>query len=77
MRVTRNNICKAIKEETGYDVGLERGDGYFYFFYDGEDEATIKLLYGQMQSTSVWTYHLTNFSVERWVEEFKALMEDA
>lgn len=76
MRVTKKNINIAIKEATGHDVEIVHGNGYWYFVYDGEDEATIKLIYGQMKSTSVFVYHLSAFSVNRWVEEFKALMND-
>ena len=38
MRVTINNINKAIKEKTGVDAQIVKGEGYFYFASDTDEK---------------------------------------
>ena len=70
MRVTANNIAKAVKAETGIDVELVTGDGYYWFASVGG----INVL-DYAPTTSVYVTRMSDFSVERWVEEFKGLIE--
>lgn len=60
-RITRTAINKALAE-AGFEPGTEivRGNGYWYF--SGGDAHT-------WYSTSVYTYHLSDLSVEEWVAE--------
>ena len=63
MRVTINNVNLALAA-AGHEEILVRGEGYFYF---AEGEA------GTWGSTSVYVYHLTDFSVKQWVAERDSL----
>ena len=72
MRVTLNNISKAIKEETGMDIKLHRGYGYFHFYSD-DDETGLMLM--RLPSTSVYTNTLGSFSIEGWVEACKRILD--
>ena len=67
MRVTRNNISKAIAEKTGLNVELIDANGYFYFA--SNDEATALRL-ASCFSMSVFTNHLTALTIDQWVESF-------
>jgi hypothetical protein len=73
MRVTKNNISKAIKEKTGYDIGISSAYGYFYFYSD--DKETDLMLKG-WETTSIYSNFLTHQSVEGWVRDFERLMQD-
>jgi len=73
VRVTLNNISKAIKEKHGVDVSLFRGEGYHYFYSDLEHEGAV--LSG-MWSSSVLIYNLNMLTVDEWVEKFEELFED-
>ena len=75
MRVTINNINKAIKEKTGVDAQIVKGEGYFYFV-SVTDEKVDTILNGAY-SSSVYVFHLTSYSVERWVEEFETIWNEA
>ena len=67
MRVTRKNICKAIKDKTGYGVKLARANDYFYFY----DNSVLDSLY----STSVYSNLLTHQSVDDWVRDFEDMIK--
>jgi len=72
-RITKNTICKAIKEETGWSVKLHKANGYFYFYSDDYD-TDMKL--NLLESTSIYHIHLSHQSVERWVNDFKDMIEE-
>jgi len=59
MRVTMNNINKAIKA-AGHDEQIFKGRGYFYFV-EGESS--------NWPATMVMTCHLTDLTVDQWVRE--------
>lgn len=73
MRVTKNNISRAILDETGFNVKISTGIGYFWFYSD--DEKTDLLLSG-LESTSVYSNLLSHMSVERWVETFYDIINE-
>ena len=73
MRSTKSNISLAIKKETGLDVVLHKEDGYFYFY---SDIKKTDLMLSSLYTTSVYVNTLGVFSIERWVEEFKKLLEE-
>ena len=75
MRLTLNNISKAIKEKTGVDAQIVRGEGYFYFVSD-TDEKVDTILNGAY-TASVYVNTLGVFSIERWVEEFESIWNEA
>lgn len=59
MRVTINKVNAAL-QAAGFDVEIVRGIGYWYF----SGEGTMG-----WYCTSVITYHLSDFTVEGWVNE--------
>ena len=67
-RITRTAINKALAE-AGFEPGTEivRGNGYWYF--TGGDTSS-------WYSTSVYTYHLADMSVQDWVDEAKSKRGD-
>ena len=76
MRLTRNNIAKAIFEKHGHKVELIKGDGYYYFTSAEEDFRTAPITYAHGSSIYVnglWCLD----SIERWVSEYENLIEDA
>ena len=73
MRITINYINKALKEKTGLDVKLFRGNGYFYFYSD--DDETGLMLAG-FESTSVYTCQLCIQSVDAWVGDFEFMLKN-
>ena len=68
MRITINNINKAL-EAAGIKGELVKGEGYFYFFGESFDGCVEQGVYG--------VFRLTDLSVERWVQEAKAKIEEA
>ena len=72
MRTTINNINKALKEKTGLDVKLWRGNGYFYFY---SDDSETGLMLAGFESTSVYTCQLGIQSVSGWVEDFEFMLK--
>lgn len=68
-RVTANAISKSIKEQTGFDVSLVKGNGYFYFTDNDEKSSSI----WKWPSTSVCVTRLSSLTIKQWVEEFKQL----
>lgn len=71
MRTTINNINKALKEKTGLDVKLWKGDGYFYFYSDNDE---VGNMLAGFNSTSVYTCQLGVQSVDAWVEDFRFML---
>lgn len=70
MRVTSKAIGKAIKEETGIDhIRLHNYGGYFGWYSDDEKTAEFIHLH---DFSSTYIYRMSNFTVEQWVETFKA-----
>jgi len=67
-RLTRNLICKAIKEKTGHGVSLHNGNGYFYFY---NDDASIL---DYTESTSVYVGYLNALNLDRWVSDFEDII---
>jgi len=68
-RITAKNIAKACVEAgLPADIELVRGEGYFYF---AGEEPSI------WPANSVYTYRMSDLSIEMWVEEAKALRADA
>jgi hypothetical protein len=59
MRITINNINKALAD-AGINAELIKGKGYFYFFGDDVDTCN---------TTSVYVYRLTSFTIDQWVRE--------
>lgn len=74
MRTTRKNISAAIKAATGFDIGVagSQAIGCYHFFSD--DPAT-GLMLANFESTSVYVYNLSDYSVDRWSEEFCDMLE--
>lgn len=70
-RVTTKAICAAIKDKTGYDVNLNRGEGYFYFDSDDKDTA---LLLCRAHSTSIYVNTLSSLSVDAWLRDFENIL---
>lgn len=58
MRITMNNI-NAKAKELGYE--LVKGNGYFYFWPLPDNDKSI------LWDCSVYTCHLTSYSVEDWI----------
>ena len=73
MRLTLNNISIAVKEKTGLDVRLHRGDGCFHFYSDDE-EMMLKLM--TLPSTTVYTRQLGSHTIAGWVERFELLWSE-
>lgn len=73
MRVTANNIAKAIKSTTGYDVGLYHGKGYYYFYSDDDETA---LMIAGFNTASVYTYRMSWLTIEQWVGMFENMLAD-
>lgn len=63
-RVTKKQIDKALKA-AGIRGEVHRGEGYIYF--EGPD-------FDHAYATSVYVPRLSDFSVERWVAEARALL---
>lgn len=63
-RVTKKQIDEALKK-AGIDGEIFRGDGYQYFVGKSFDSA---------HTSSIMVPRLSDFSVERWVEEAKHLI---
>lgn len=74
MRVTRNNIAKAIKARTGYDIVLE-GDANIGCYHFCSDDPDTALMLAAFYCTTVYTAQITSFSVDRWVDEFVDMLE--
>lgn len=72
MRVTINNINKALKLRTGLDVKIWRGEGYFYFY---SDDDKVGLMIAGFESASVYTCQLGIQSVDEWVNDFIFMKE--
>jgi hypothetical protein len=73
MRITRKNICSAIKKETGFDVKLYKvKDDYFYFY---SDDLKTDLMLSGLESTSILSNRLTHQSIEDWVKDFKQILK--
>lgn len=70
MRATLNNINAALKDE-GIPGQLVRGKGYFCMTDTGDG-----LYWAGAYCSSIMVYHLSSWSVERWVREIKSLMEE-
>lgn len=75
MRVTLNNIAKAIFDKHGHKVELVRGNGYYYFTAAEDDYRLAPITYAH--GSSVYTNVLAGWSVDRWVSEYETLIEDA
>jgi hypothetical protein len=73
MRLTRKLIEQEIKIQTGYDVVLTKGDGYFWFSSD--DEKTGLMLAGK-QSTSIYQNTLGQQSLQEWVDSFITIIKN-
>lgn len=74
MRLTLNNIAKAIFEKHGHKVELVKGNGYYWFTSAEEDFRTAPISYAHGQSVYVnglWCYT----DVERWVAAYEDLIE--
>lgn len=73
-RITINNIQKAIKADTGFDVVLAKGNGYFWFTSD--DEAT-GLYLCLADHSAVFTNHLTGgiIDIQWWVDQFQGMLD--
>lgn len=74
MRTTRNNIAKAIKAKTGYDIVVEGNASVGCYHFCSDDPDTALMLAG-FYCTTVYTAQITSFSVDRWVEEFVDMLE--
>lgn len=61
---TTKKVNAAIAAQ-GYKAELIKGDGYFYFV--GDDV--------RIDAPSVYTYRLTDFTVEQWMAEFADCVE--
>jgi hypothetical protein len=59
-RVTMKQINDAL-EAAGFDERLHRGDEGYFYFYGGTAE--------HWDSSSVYVYRTSEFTVEQWVEE--------
>jgi hypothetical protein len=70
--LTRKKIETAIKKESGFDVSIQIGDGYYYF--TSEDEQTQKIL-DMAYTASVYTYKLNHLSLIQWIDSFKNIMD--
>ena len=71
MRVTKNNICSAIKKETGLSVSIHTTNGYFFFY---SDDYVTDLMLSSLESTSVYFNILSHQSVSDWVRCFKDMI---
>ena len=74
MMITRKQIAKAIKEETGLDAEVWVSDGSAHFFSDTDDK--LNCLLGNRQSNCVMVCKLNHQSLADWVEDFKGVLND-
>lgn len=72
MRVTRKQIAKAIKEETGLDGEIFIGDGMAYFYSDIDSKLNNRLL--SIKDNYVMLCRLNIQSVDEWVSDFKNII---
>ena len=70
--ITRKQVAKAIKEETGLDAEVWVSDGSAHFFSDTDDE--LSYLLGSRQSNCVMVCKLNHQSLADWVEDFKRIL---
>lgn len=63
MRVTLNKVTEAIRALGGAEE-LVKGNGYFYFAGGNT---------GSWYSTSVYTYRLSDLTLDQWIDEYKTL----
>lgn len=66
MKATKKTIDAALKEN-GLDAEIFKGNGYFYFVGKSVNLASEQGVYGVTR--------FADLSVDRWVEECKALVE--
>ncbi len=70
MRITNNNISKAIEDETGIKgVFVQNGNGYHYFY---SDERCTGLMLAGCHSTSVMVTRMSDMTIDEWVCAFRA-----
>jgi len=74
MRVTRTNISKEIKRRTGLDIGLEGDSNVGCYHFVSDDYSTQMMLAG-FYGTTVYTAHITSFSVEGWADLFVEMLD--
>lgn len=67
MKATKRTIDKAIKK-AGIDAEIFKGNGYFYFVGGSINLAEQQGVYGVAR--------FADLSVDRWVEECKALLKN-
>jgi hypothetical protein len=75
MRTTRNNISKEIKRRTGLDIGLE-GDANVGCYHFVSDDYETQMMLAGFYETTVYTAQIGGWSVERWADEFDAMLEE-
>jgi len=68
--VTRKQILKQINCK---HLDLFKGDGYWYFVYDGFGPGEVLPKY---DTRSVYTMYLNDMTLAQWVEEGRALVKD-
>lgn len=74
MRVTRNNIAKAIKAKTGYDIVIE-GNAEIGCYHFCSDDYDTQMLLAAFYSTTVYVAQLGQLPVDRWVGEFEDMLK--
>jgi len=74
MRTTRKAISAEIKKRTGMDilVGGSQAIGCYHFYSDDSDTASML---AKFYSTTVDVFSLSDLTVERWADEFDAMLE--
>lgn len=70
-RLTRVAIEKEIRKQTGIDCRMFKGNGYFYFVSLSSTPTVLDFA----PETSVYTNGLWTYTLQGWVDTFKALIE--
>ena len=65
-------VNKEIQKEYPF-LELVKGEGYFYFISIGDEESTKAL--SSLNTTTVLTYKLNDFSMKQWLSEAKDIYE--
>ncbi|MHC5134932.1 MAG: hypothetical protein ACYSO0_00775 [Planctomycetota bacterium] len=69
MRTTRKQISAEILRQTGYHIGVHGSQAIGVYHFYSDDPATALML-ASFEETSVYVFNLSDFSVDRWADEF-------